>query len=420
MDTPVISQEQQELERFRVLVEASKLINSSIEPGKVYSSILSVARGQLGVERGTLYFLDEHSNELWAQLAPEEGLDEIRLPMGQGVAGWVAATGEEVILHDASIDPRFDPSLDLRTGFRTRSMLCVPIRNRTGKIVGVLQLLNKKTADFGQGDLEFLGSVSDHMAIAMENATLHRAMVVKERMERDLKLGREIQSRLLAPPPSVPGTRIQAACRPCYEVGGDYYDFLLLPNGDLGLSIGDVSGKGVSAALVMSSLQAALRIAAPMEPDLARLAQRLNVLMLDTTQGRKHVTLFLGLFRPSTGELHYVNAGHDPPLLLHDGTCELLAPTGMAIGLLEEATYHVDRAWVPPGGVLFLYTDGLTEASNPDDEQFGSERLRAAAWAALREPQASMTDSVLDAVTRFEEGAPPYDDKTLVVMERTG
>ena len=259
--------EREEIEHLKMLVEASKLINSSIEPDQLFASILTVARKELDVERGTLYFVDEARQEIWTKVAEQSA--EIRQPFGRGLSGTVAATGQEIILHDAYADPRFDRSQDARTGFRTRSMLCVPIRNRNGKVVGVLQLLNKMHGSFGEKDLRFLAAISDHMAIAMENAQLHLEIVEKQRMERELQLGREIQSRLLAPPPSdVRDTLLAAMSLPCYEVGGDYFDFIELPNGHLGIAIGDVSGKGVAAALIMSSIQAALRMGAPIEPDL--------------------------------------------------------------------------------------------------------------------------------------------------------
>ena len=206
--------------------------------------------------------------------------------MGKGIAGTVAATGETVIVHDAWADPRFDPSVDRRSGFRTRSILCVPIRNRTERIVGVLQLLNKRDGGFGEADLEFLELVSEHVAIGMENATLHLSLLEKDRMQRELALGQEIQKRLLpAPPRAIPGTEIAATSVACFEVGGDSYDFIELPSGDLGLAIADVSGKGVAAALVMSSLQAALRVAAPLDESPVRLAARLDKLIRELAGG---------------------------------------------------------------------------------------------------------------------------------------
>ncbi|MEO8036450.1 MAG: GAF domain-containing protein [Acidobacteriota bacterium] len=293
--------EREEIEHLKTLVEASKLINSSIEPDALFASILGVAREELGVERGTLYFVDEKTNEIWSKVAGNLELKEIRLPIGKGIAGTVAATGQFVVLHDAYADERFDRSMDQVSGYRTRSMLCAPIKNRSGRIVGVLQLLNKITGSFGEADLRFLDAISDHMAIAMENATMHLELIEKQRMAQELELGREIQSRLLPSPPSdLRGVELAAMNICCYEVGGDYYDFLELPNGDLGVVIADVSGKGVSAALIMSSMQAALRVAAPIESDLSMLVARLNALIYRSATGRKYVTAFIGRYTPST------------------------------------------------------------------------------------------------------------------------
>ena len=408
---------QEEIDRLRTIVEASKLINSSIDADALFDSILRVAREELDVERGTLYFVDEKNHEIWAKFA--DGLS-IRLPIGKGLAGTVAATGEPVILHDAYSDSRFDRSQDQRSGFRTRSMLCVPIHNRDGRTVGVLQLLNKRNGSFGERDLEFLAAISEHMAIAMENATLHLAVVEKNRMERELQLGREIQSRLLpAPPCDIAGVELAAQSVPCYEVGGDYYDFIEFPEGDLGLVIGDVSGKGVSAALIMSSIQAALRIAAPIEYDLPSLMVRLNALLYRMASGRKYVTFFFGRYTPDTGELHYVNAGHCPPLLVHaNGIVEPVPSTGRPIGILPEAEYEEGALLVPEGGTLFLYTDGLTEAANPEEEEFGMPRLRAVAAETAKLGVEDAARQMLEAVHAFERGAHVTDDKTLVVFRR--
>src|SRR5262245_61382725 len=345
-----------EMERLRKLVEASKLINSSIDPDVLFASILTVARHELHVDRGTLYFVDDDKHEIWTKIAGELS-GEIRLPIGKGLAGTVAETGEPVILHDAYEDPRFDRTSDQRTGYRTRSMLCVPIKNRGQRVVGVLQLLNKQNGAFGHRDLEFLSGISDHMAIAMENATLHMELLEKQRMEQELALGREIQGRLFPTPPGdVAGTELAAFSLPCYEVGGDYYDFIELPNGDLGLAIGDVSGKGVSAAIIMSSLQAALRVAAPLEDDLPRLVRRLNALVYRNTHARKYVTFFFGRYTPSTGALRYVNAGHNPAFLVGDGDPIELSSTGRPIGIMPDGTYEEATVHMAKGSTLFLYT----------------------------------------------------------------
>jgi phosphoserine phosphatase RsbU/P len=408
-----------EMERLRTLVEASKLINSSIEPDTLFASILTVARNELHVERGTLYFVDEQKQEIWTKIAGELS-SEIRLPIGKGLAGTVAATGEPLILHDAYDDPRFDPSLDQKTGYRTRSMLCVPIKNRGQRVVGVLQLLNKTNGAFGPRDLEFLSDISDHMAIAMENATLHIELLEKQRMEQELALGREIQSRLLpSAPVDVRGVELAALSLPCYEVGGDYFDFLELPDGDLGLAIGDVSGKGVSAALIMSSVQAALRVAAPIEDDLARLVARLNALIFRSASGRKYATFFFARYTPSTGRLRYVNAGHNPPYVVTASTMTEIGSTGRPIGLLPESSYTEETIELPPGSTLFLYTDGLNEAADPDETEFGNENLRALFLAQRNAATNEIPSRVLTAITAFERGAKATDDKTIVVMRRS-
>jgi sigma-B regulation protein RsbU (phosphoserine phosphatase) len=407
-----------EMDRLRKLVEASKLINSSIDADVLFASILTVARNELAVDRGTLYFVDEVRQEIRTKIAGELA-GEIRLPIGKGLAGTVAATGEPVILHDAYDDPRFDRTSDERTGYRTRSMLCVPIKNRRQRVVGVLQLLNKTNGAFGARDLEFLNGISDHMAIAMENATLHLEVLEKQRMEQELALGREIQGRLFpAAPCDVADTELAAFSLPCYEVGGDYYDFIELPNGDIGLAIGDVSGKGVSAALIMSSLQAALRVAAPLEDDLPQLVRRLNALVYRNTQAKKYVTFFFGRYTPSTGALRYVNAGHNPAFVVGDGDPIELWSTGKPIGIMPDCTYEERTVHLSSGSTLFLYTDGLNEAANADDEELGMDRLRAIVAAQRGAAAHEIPSRVLAEIAAFEQGARATDDKTVVVLRR--
>lgn len=408
-----------EIDRLRKLVEASKLINSSIESDRLFDSILEVARRELDVERGTLYFLDRSRNEIWSKIASGLDASEIRLPVGRGLAGSVAATGEPLILHDAYADPRFDRSNDLRSGFKTRSMLCVPIHNREGAIVGVLQLLNKRSGDFGRRDLDFLEALSDHMAIAMENAMLHLSKMEKDRMERELKLGREIQSRLLPPPPSdVPGIEIAASCIPCYEVGGDYFDFVRLDSGELAFALGDVSGKGVSAAMIMSSVQAAYRLGTPVVRDLTHLVERLNALIYRSAGGRKYVTFFCGIYDPQTGHLRYANAGHNPPLLVHDGTARRLEATGTPIGLLPAGKFGENETVIEPGATLVLYTDGFVEAEDPAEEQYGMDRWIATVAGVGALPVDEIPARLNTVITAWENGAKPLDDKTMVVIRR--
>ena len=197
------------------------------------------------------------------------------------------------------------------------------------------------------------------------------------------------------------------------------FDFIELPGGDLGLAIGDVSGKGVSAALIMSSVQAALRVAAPIEDDLARLVARLNALIFRSARGRKYATFFFARYTPSTGVLRYVNAGHNPPYIIAGTVLTEIGSTGRPIGLLPESSYSEGTIELPPGSTLFLYTDGLNEAADPEEVEFGNERLRELFLSQSGAATNEIPARVLDAVTAFERGAKATDDKTIVVMRRT-
>ena len=221
------------------------------------------------------------------------------------------------------------------------------------------------------------------------------------------------------PPDDFDGIELAAQSIPCYEVGGDYYDFLELPDGDLGLAIGDVSGKGVSAAIIMSSVQAALRVAAMMEDDLAALITQLNTLIYRMTRGRKYVTFFFGRYSPSTGELRYVNAGHNPPFLATGDQIEQLDSTGRPIGLLPTSSYETNTITIPRGATLVLYTDGLNEAENPEEEEFGMERLEETIRDVTTLNASDVPAAVLASIAEFERGSHANDDKTLVVLRRT-
>ena len=411
---------EREFHRLTRLVEATKLINSSLEEEALLASILQVASQELDVERGTLYFVDPTKGELWSRIASGLSAMEIRLPMGKGLAGSVATSGIPILIDDAYRDPRFDRSSDERTGFHTRSVLCTAIHNRSGQVVGVLQLINRKEGCFSQADLTFLDSLADHMALAIENILLLRSKLERDRMERELRLGREIQSRLFPEPPDrTPGLDVAALCTPCYEVGGDCYDFIELEGGRLGFSIGDISGKGVSAALVMSSLQTALRMAAPLTGDLVKLMEQLNHLIHGLTAGRKYATFFYGVLDPSCGRLDYVNAGHIPPLLIRNGEPVELGSTGLPIGLFPANALRAESVQLKTGDSLMLCTDGILEAGDPTGDDFGMARWKALAVSLRGQTAGLALDAIFRAVQAFEGAIPPSDDKTVVVLHLT-
>ena len=183
--------------KLHFLMEATKALASTLDLGELLGRILEVAKTQAGAERGTLFLVDEKTDEIWSLIAHGMEQREIRLPLGRGIAGHVARSGEILNIPDAYADPRFDREVDARTGYRTRNILCLPIRNKRGKIIAALQLLNKQTGSFTYEDVDFLLTLSDHMALALENAQLHRDLLEKERLEREMALARDIQRSLL-------------------------------------------------------------------------------------------------------------------------------------------------------------------------------------------------------------------------------
>jgi sigma-B regulation protein RsbU (phosphoserine phosphatase) len=231
-------------------MEATKALASTLDLGELLGRILEVAKTQ-AAERGTLFLVGEKTEQIWSLIAHGPEKRGIRLPLGRGISGYVAKSGEILNIPDAHTDERFNRDVDALTGYRTQNILCLPIRNKKGKIIAALQLLNKRRGSFTPEDVDFLLTLSDHMALALENAQLHRALLEKERLEREMALARNIQRSLLPETvPRLPGFDIAVTNEPCYEVGGDYYDFLPLGPDALLVVIADVEGKGISSAMI--------------------------------------------------------------------------------------------------------------------------------------------------------------------------
>ncbi|MGH9555514.1 MAG: GAF domain-containing protein, partial [Terriglobales bacterium] len=308
--------------QLSLLFDATRLLNSTLDLGELLDLILKIARTEVKADRGTVFVVDRKKNEIWSIVASGLDRQEIRVVLGHGVAGRVAETGETVSVADAYTLPYHDRSFDQRFGYRTTSLLCLPIRHHNQEIVGVIQLLNKDgSATFTKDDEDFLNKLSGHMAMALENARLHRDALEKQRMERDLALARTIQYSLLPDqPPVLPGFDLAVSNEPCYECGGDYYDFLTLGPQTMLLVVADVEGKGVSSALVMSNLQASLRALVNHLHSLEVLTLSLNEMIYHDTKSRKFLSIFLGLVDTRSRGLHYINAGHVPPILVRAET----------------------------------------------------------------------------------------------------
>jgi sigma-B regulation protein RsbU (phosphoserine phosphatase) len=413
-------EQKKQITQLSLLFEATRLLNSTLDLAELLELILKIARTEVNADRGSVFLVDHQHSQLWSIVA--SGLDhqEIRIPFGSGVAGRVAQTGETINTDDAYTLPYFEASFDQRFGYRTRSLLSLPIRHHSGQVVGVLQLLNKLDGPrFTAEDQDFLVKLSGHMAMALENAQLHRDQLIKQRLEKELALARNIQQRLLPDhPPVVPGYEIAVCNEPCFEVGGDYYDFLALGPHTLLLVIADVEGKGVSSAMVMSNLQATLRALVMHLHSLEVLATSLNEMIHMDTKSEKYLSCFLGLVDTRRGGLHYINAGHVPPVLVRaDGTLLELEDGGTVVGLFPRAEYHRGAVTFRPGDVLLLCTDGITEAANLQEVEYGRDRMVDCVRRHQNKSAQAIVDAVLREVNDYSRGNSHTDDKVLLVLK---
>lgn len=304
-----------------------------------------------------------------------------------------------------------------------RHLLALPIEIE-GRPRGLLVVGDKESrrgvGPFEPEDERTLSLFANQAAIALENARLHRQALEKERMEREMELAAEIQRRILPKEsPELAGFELYGWSRPARQVGGDYYDLLPLGEGRCRLALGDVSGKGMPAALLVSTLHSALRLLADQLALGPALFDRLNQHLLESSASNKFVTLFVGEIDTGTGVLRYVNAGHNPPLLLRaSGEVARLGSGGLPVGILRQGSYRLDTDRLEDGELLCIYSDGITEAPSPDDEEFGVERLRALLETHRRKPLPEVVGAIDSAVTEFGGGLAQGDDATLVLLRR--
>ncbi|MGA7077155.1 MAG: SpoIIE family protein phosphatase [Terriglobales bacterium] len=306
------------------------------------------------------------------------------------------------------------------------SELLLPLSTRD-KLLGFISLGPKLSDEPYSGtDVRLLKSVAAQTGLALENARLVSAIAdevaQRERLNREVEIAREVQERLFPQTlPQIVGVEYSGACRPALGVGGDYYDFLALPGGHLGIAIGDVSGKGIAAALTMASLQASLRGEATRAPEnLAGVVANVNHLLYGASSASRYATFFYAQYDPETRRLTYVNAGHNPPMLFHraggESQITRLEVGGVVVGLLENFPYEQSAVTIAPGDILVAFTDGVSEAMNAADEEWGESQLLETVRQSAGLSPSEIITHVMAAADGFVAGAKQHDDMTLVVL----
>ena len=305
---------------------------------------------------------------------------------------------------------------------KTNSSLLVQLKTKS-ELVGVLSLGESTIGQYSRKDQEVLKGMAGQLALVIENAKLAERMIEHQRLQAELALASEVQKSLLpVSAPTINGFELCGLCRPAQQVGGDYYDFVPLDEHRTGVAIADVAGKGISAALLMSVVQASLRgqLMGAGKNEIAELVKMLNRLICGSVSSARYVTFFYAQLDNSDSQLRFINAGHNAPLVyskekddftaLHDG--------GPVLGLFPDATFNEGFATLQSGDVLIAFTDGVTEAENAAEQEFGEERLRLVVSAAAKKPAKEILEGVATAVNLWSKGVRQHDDITILVLKK--
>jgi serine phosphatase RsbU (regulator of sigma subunit) len=324
-----------------------------------------------------------------------------------------------LITPDAQLDRRFNFSKSIfEDGIH--SAICSPLWNDQ-KVTGLIYMdRSPDEAPFRKEELCLLSSLANMAALKVENTRLFEEALEKRALEEQLALASEIQRSLLpAHNPHVDGFDVAAFHVPCYQIGGDYYDFFELGENRIGLALGDVSGKGAGAALLMASLRAFLSSLVKQNRPLPSLLSELSAFIYRSSPFEKFITFFFAVLDTSSGRIRYVNAGHNAPLIVgHSEEAIRLDATGLPLGIFPDCRYEEGTARIRPGDLLVIYTDGVTERSTASEEEFGENRLVELLVTRKSAPAQEISEVVLASVDEFASGEVPQDDMTLVVVKR--
>ncbi|MCE5308284.1 MAG: SpoIIE family protein phosphatase [Acidobacteriales bacterium] len=395
------------------LVRAGRELASHRPLNELFEVILGLSIEAVHASRGVL-------------MTVENGDLVVRANRGEGfrisaaVRDRVLNDKASLLVLDAQMEEAFRSQMSI-VQQQVRSMIAVPLE--TGdKIIGLIYVDSPTLlAPFTKQDLGLLTVMANVAAIRIEHARLVQVEQAERMMAKDLEQAAEIQRRLLPEaPPAVPGLEVAGYNSPCRGVGGDYFDFFAYADGRAGLLVADVAGKGMPAAMMMSNLHSRVQILAEEPCNWAEMTSRLNRAVTKNSPENRFITFFFCLLNPSTGELQYCNAGHNQPFIVRgDRTVARLEVGGLPLGLFPHAEYEQKSATIHEGDVLVLFSDGVSEAPRPDDdEEFGEDRLAGIVQENSGAPVSEVISSVIRAVAEWTRGAPPADDITLVVARR--
>ena len=391
-------------------------LNSTFDLDQLLGVIIDSLEKLISFDAAGIFLVDRQSGEIEAEYIRgyrKEFFGRIHQKVGEGVLGWVIEKAQSANVPDVSLDARY-----IYARPETRSETATPLMSK-GEVIGCINLESDHLAAFSEEDTALLETYATQAALAVERAKLLNELWARKWLEEEIALARKIQLSLLpSGPPEIPGFKLAGMNQPSRGIGGDYFDYIPLPSGGMGLTIADVAGKGIGAALIMSGFRAALRSESWHNPNPEKLMRKVNRFVYESTVDSVFVTAFFGILNGSS--FQYVNAGHFPPVLIHqDCSHELLSAGGMLLGVFEEQEYESAALDIRPGDTIVFFTDGVTEALNRREDEYGVDRL----IDTIKEFKSSDAEDKIrrlrGSVLAFTGGLPPADDLTVMILDCT-
>lgn len=403
---------------IETLVEAVRKVSSSLDLDEVLDTIFDSIKELINYSAAVIYVMDPRSGEVHEFKTRgylPQSISEDFLATGSGIIGWVIRNRTGEIVDDVKRDARY-----VKVRAETRSEIAAPIIRADGRVIGVINLEADVINGYHERDLELLTMFASLAASAIDHTLLYRQVLRQRRVESELELARKVVEGLMPRAfPLIEGFDIYGTTIPFREVGGDYLDFIDSISDRLVVLVADVSGKGLAAALIMVAFRAYFHATVINELAMRVVMSRVNRLVHDTTDGERFITCFYGLIDPEHKRLLYISAGHNPPLLLRgDGASELLTQGGLPLGIFETSRYSESVVEFRSGDILVLYTDGVVEARNQRDEEFGLKRLEDVVRTSRDRRAHEIVQAITTAVDEHSsEVGGPEDDLTVSVVK---
>ncbi|WP_437597423.1 SpoIIE family protein phosphatase [Sorangium sp. So ce590] len=407
-----------------LILDVSRKLAAPCDLTELLELIIKTGREVIGADRGSVFLYDEEAKELYSRVATGEA--QIRVSIDKGIAGECARNRRTVVVDDCYTDPRFNPEIDRRTGYHTKSVITVPLIGLDDKLVGVLQMLNSAAGHFGPDESDVAELLAAQAAVAVQRTLLLEERMIKIKLEHDLTIARDIQQNiLLRRLPRCPGYSLSAFSKPADDTGGDIYDVIRLDErADMSpilLLLADAAGHGIGPALSVTQFRAMLRIGLRLSADMDALIHHINQQLIEDLPNDRFITAFLGILDPATHQLRYHAAGQGP--LLHyraaEGQVAWRDPTTVPLGMFKDLDLPPPPPLVmAPGDLLVLLTDGFYEYQDAAGQVFGKERVGDLIHRLHARPTSDILGALLAEVRRFAGSAKQIDDLTALLVKR--